>query len=83
MLFGLFVSLRLPRRLQGVVVCSSRARCRVVPAATAARAKNGSVDAGIYQFQSIEEDTRYAVTAAVLPASKARLLRLLVLKKAL
>jgi hypothetical protein len=39
-----------------------------MPVATAARAKNGSVEAGMYQFQSMEEEIRYAVVAAVLPA---------------
>lgn len=46
---------------------------RVMPAATADRAKSGIVAAGIYQFQSIEEEIRYAVTAAALPAIIARL----------
>jgi len=52
---------------------------RTIPAATAARAKNGSVEAGMYQFQSTEEEIRYAVAAAALPAMRAwlRLLRLL------
>src|SRR3712207_1357182 len=54
-----------------------------MPATTAARAKNGTVEAGMYQFQSMDEETRYAVAAAAAPASRARLLRLLVLRKAL
>jgi len=58
-------------------------RCGVVPAATAARAKKGSVEAGMYQFQSIVEEARYAVTAAALPASRARLLVVLVVERAL
>ena len=45
----------------------------VVAAATAAKAKKGSVAAGMYQFQSIVEEARYAVRAAALPASIARL----------
>jgi len=55
----------------------------VVPAATAARAKKGSVEAGMYQIQSIVEEARYAVMAAALPASRARLLVVLVVEKAL
>jgi hypothetical protein len=55
----------------------------VVPAATAARAKKGSVEAGMYQIQSIEEEAKYAVIAAALPASSARLLVVLVVEKAL
>jgi hypothetical protein len=55
----------------------------VVPAATAARAKKGSVEAGMYQFQSIVEEARYAVRAAALPASRARLLVVLVVERAL
>jgi hypothetical protein len=54
-----------------------------MPATTAARAKNGTVEAGMYQFQSMDEETRYAVAAAAAPANRARLLRLLVLWKAL
>jgi len=50
---------------------------------TAARAKNGTVDAGMYQFQSMEVDTRYALKAAALPAKMARLRRLLTVEKAL
>ncbi len=49
---------------------------RVIPAATAARAKNGSVEAGIYQFQSTEEEIRYAAAAAALPAMRVWLRRL-------
>ena len=55
----------------------------MVPAATAARAKKGSVEAGMYQFQSIVEEARYAVRAAALPATRARLLVVLVVEKAL
>ncbi len=44
---------------------------RVIPAATAARAKKGIVAAGMYQFQSMEEEIRYAVAAAALPAMMA------------
>jgi hypothetical protein len=55
----------------------------VLPAATAASAKKGSVEAGMYQFQSIVEEARYAVTAAALPASRVRLLVVLVVEKAL
>jgi hypothetical protein len=55
----------------------------VVPAATASRAKKGSVEAGMYQFQSIVEEARYAVRAAALPATRARLLVVLVVERAL
>jgi len=37
----------------------------------------------MYQFQSIEEEARYAVTAAALPARRARFLVVLVVEKAL